>query len=146
MWEIPGGSVDLSDPTILHGLAREVFEETGLKLTRFVRGVGNGIEFTTGRRKRWMKLSFDIEVEGKIDGMASHIASHAGGAEKASQTANCSTENTRITLDPAEHQAYKWATEEDIYGWGTDNIVTPEQREMMLLAFKQRHEAHQSHV
>ena len=70
MWEIPGGSVDRSDPTILHGLAREVFEETGLKLTKFVRGVGNGIEFATGPRKRWMKLSFDIEVEGGIDGMS----------------------------------------------------------------------------
>lgn len=77
---------------------------------------------------------------------ASHIASHAGEAEIASQTADRFTESTKITLDPAEHQAYKWATEEDICGWGTDNIVTPEQREMMLLAFKQRHEAHASHI
>lgn len=40
-------------------------------------------------------------------------------------------------LDPTEHQAYKWATKEEVHGWGMDNIVTPEQRNMMLLAFEQ---------
>ena len=34
VWEVPGGSIDGSDPTLIHGLAREIFEETGLKLTR----------------------------------------------------------------------------------------------------------------
>ena len=61
-------SVDTNDPTILHGLAREVFEETGLKLTRFVRGVGEGIKFTTGQRTLWMKSTFEIEVQGGADG------------------------------------------------------------------------------
>lgn len=35
-WECPGGSIDSSDPTILHTLQRELFEETGLALTRVV--------------------------------------------------------------------------------------------------------------
>lgn len=65
---IMNSSVDTSDPTILHGLAREVFEETGLKLMRFIRGVGEGIEFTTGPRGRWMKLTFEIEIQGGADG------------------------------------------------------------------------------
>ena len=54
---------------------------------------------------------------------------------------DCLTEGTKITLDPAEHQAYKWAREEDIRGWGVDVIVTSEQRAMMFLAFRQRSEA-----
>ncbi|KAL8871202.1 MAG: hypothetical protein Q9198_007465 [Flavoplaca austrocitrina] len=71
LWEIPGGSVDKEDPTILHGLAREVFEETGLRLTRFVRLVGEAIKWTTtegdgtvnkSKEIKWMKLSFEIEV------------------------------------------------------------------------------------
>lgn len=65
---MPGGSVDATDPTILHGLAREVFEETGLRFTTFVCQVGKGIEFMTGPRRRWMKLSFEIEVQGGADG------------------------------------------------------------------------------
>ena len=64
-WEVPGGSSDAEDPTILHSLAREVFEETGLRLTKFVRQIGNVVEFQTGkseRRKYWAKLNFEIEV------------------------------------------------------------------------------------
>ena len=62
LWEIPGGSCEFSDPTILHSVAREVLEETGLHLTRLIRVIGDGIEFTTGRGKRWLKLAFEVEV------------------------------------------------------------------------------------
>lgn len=65
LWEVPGGSSEHSDPTILHSVAREVFEETGLHLTRLVRQIGRGVEFSVGRSggpERWLKLSFEIEV------------------------------------------------------------------------------------
>jgi 8-oxo-dGTP pyrophosphatase MutT (NUDIX family) len=52
LWEVPGGSPELSDPTILHSVAREAFEETGLRLTKFVRQIGDGVEFNTGPKKR----------------------------------------------------------------------------------------------
>lgn len=51
--------------------------------------------------------------------------------------ADCSTESTEVTLDPAEHQAYQWITKKEVIEWGVDNIVTPEQRDMILLAFEQ---------
>ena len=62
LWEIPGGSVEDSDPTIFHAVAREVFEETGLKLTRVVRAVGTGIQFMTGGTRKWNKLTFEIKI------------------------------------------------------------------------------------
>ncbi|KAI9720166.1 MAG: hypothetical protein M1812_002984 [Candelaria pacifica] len=68
-WEIPGGSCDTTDPTLFHSLAREVFEETGLHVTRIVREVGPGERFQTGNPhskqppKTWLKLSFEVEVE-----------------------------------------------------------------------------------
>ena len=65
LWEVPGGSSEHSDPTILHSVAREVFEETGLHLTRLVRQIGKGVEFSVGRSggpERWLKLSFEVEV------------------------------------------------------------------------------------
>lgn len=143
-WEVPGGSVDTSDPTILHGLAREVFEETGLKLTRFVRTVGQGIEFNTGPQKRWIKLNFEIEVQGGASGTFTIALSGLPGAFGTDEayalpeSADKILENTKIILDPTEHQAFKWATKEEVDGWGMDSIVTPEQRDMMLLAFEQR--------
>ena len=63
LWEVPGGSAEKTDPTILHSIAREVFEETGLKLTKVVGAVGDGCEFTTGGNGKWKKLTFEIEVE-----------------------------------------------------------------------------------
>lgn len=34
-WSTPGGVIDAADPTVLHGLAREVREETGLVVRRW---------------------------------------------------------------------------------------------------------------
>ena len=64
-WEIPGGSCEADDPTILHSTAREVFEETGLHLTRVIRKIGDGMSFTSGPEhnlKHWLKLTFEVEV------------------------------------------------------------------------------------
>lgn len=73
LWEIPGGSTETFDRSILHSVAREVFEETGLHLTRIVRQVGEGVEFQSAKqitdenglskpRKSYLKLTFEIEV------------------------------------------------------------------------------------
>ncbi len=41
-WEIPGGSVEAQDESVLHGMVRELWEETGLLVTRVVRSIGAG--------------------------------------------------------------------------------------------------------
>lgn len=153
LWEVPGGSCEVSDPTILHSLARETFEETGLRLTRFCRQVGSGEEFVTGygaREKRWCKLSFEIEVAeidgdnincGRFGGQGNVAAKpdvgHNGvdavdGVEKIEGVNEVS-----VTLDPAEHQAYAWVTEseirEDKYA-----IVSSEQKHLMREALTLR--------
>lgn len=35
-WEIPGGTVDTQDPSLLHGLTRELYEEAGLRATKVI--------------------------------------------------------------------------------------------------------------
>ncbi|KAI4183029.1 MAG: hypothetical protein L6R41_005639 [Letrouitia leprolyta] len=107
LWEIPGGSVDEDDPTILHSLAREVFEETGLRLTRVVRQAGDGIEWTEnkiGKERKWLKLTFEMEVA-EID---SSMATTDEG--KISEY----LESIPVELDPKEHQEYAWTTEKEI--------------------------------
>ncbi|KAL8932443.1 MAG: hypothetical protein Q9211_006309 [Gyalolechia sp. 1 TL-2023] len=107
LWEIPGGSVDQEDPTILHSLAREVFEETGLRLTRVVRQAGQGIEWTenkNGKECKWLKLTFEIEV---AEIGSSTIPVDEGNVEKY-------LESIPVELDPEEHQEYAWATEKEI--------------------------------
>ena len=48
-WEVPGGAVDLEDETILHGVAREAWEESGLKVTAIGPQVGTAEGKTEGR-------------------------------------------------------------------------------------------------
>ena len=152
-WEVPGGSCDVSDPTILHSLARETFEETGLHLTRFRRQIGGGEEFVTGygaRLKRWFKLSFEIEVAevdpsgsyGGAFGKHNHVAAEKGkgsdGVEVVDGVGAFDNMNgVSVTLDPAEHQAYAWVSEEDIKADVYD-ITTAKAKDLMLEAFALR--------
>ncbi|KFY95495.1 hypothetical protein V500_02751, partial [Pseudogymnoascus sp. VKM F-4518 (FW-2643)] len=43
-WETPGGSVDASDKTLLDAVVREVWEETGLRVKKFVQQVWDANE------------------------------------------------------------------------------------------------------
>ena len=82
-WELPGGAVDAEDVTILHGVARELWEEAGLVVEVFDQQIGDGHSFYLRDQRRCFKLEFLVEVE--------------------------STES--VTLDPNEHQRFVWASE-----------------------------------
>lgn len=93
LWEIPGGAVDPEDESILAGCAREVREETGLKVTHIRRRVTEGeggmenTVFTNSRgTKTFVKLTFVVDVE----------------------------EGADVVLDPIEHQAWVFATGEEV--------------------------------
>jgi 8-oxo-dGTP pyrophosphatase MutT (NUDIX family) len=114
-WEIPGGAVDAEDESLLHGVARELREETGL-LARFVGElVGCGDVFFTRRAFRICKYAFIVNVEAYD-----------------------------VRLDPNEHQAFVWLTEDDAKAkkCGDLNLVytTKAQEDAILAAFKVKRE------
>lgn len=107
MWEIPGGSVESADPSLLHSVVREVWEETGLLVKAFQNQVwdlkvgekvvgedgGEGVvvgkapgiaevEFLGGRGETWCKLNFVVVVGDVKEG--------------------------EVVLDPEEHQDWGW--------------------------------------
>ena len=120
-WEVPSGDAELTDPTILHSLARVTFEQTGFRLQKAVGQIGDGeaLKTSTGRGFR---LSFEVDVTelaivGELD---------------------CATlGHLEVTLDEDEHQEFVWATEEDIRD-EIYPIVTPEQTAVILQAFQLR--------
>lgn len=121
-WEIPGGGVDASDPSILHGLVREVWEETGLRSRSVERLVGGeeGSIFLTRRGLRVVKFEFEVVVEDGEDG--------EGGLQ--------------VMLDEREHQRFLWVGEEDVRakmvcGVGIE-FTTGRQEEVILEGFRLR--------
>ncbi|KAK4119625.1 hypothetical protein N657DRAFT_581245 [Parathielavia appendiculata] len=132
-WEIPGGAVDLEDETLLHGLARELWEEAGLRLKNVVRQVGEEHVFLTRRGLAVAKVTFEVEVE---------TPTAAESEEEALP---------EVVIDPNEHARFLWATEEEcrlgrvaIHGDTGENEVveitftTKAQREVIFLGFKLR--------
>lgn len=98
-----------------------MFEETGLHLTGLVCEIGLGVDFETPGGARWKKLSFEIEVM------------EMGGD---------GNDGLSVRLDPEEHQAFKWVTEEEVRD-GELKFVTEEQRVVMLQAFVLRNQTHE---
>ncbi|KAK4198053.1 putative nudix hydrolase [Triangularia verruculosa] len=121
-WEVPGGACDLEDETVLHGLARELWEESGLLMTRAVELVSKDV-FLTRRGKTVEKMTFEAEVQ-----------------------ASSTSERPVVMLDPQEHVRFLWATEEECrlgkVTLGEEevdiNFTTREQKRVILLGFKSR--------
>lgn len=125
-------------------------------MTRFCRQIGSGVEFVTGygaREKRWCKLSFEIEVA-ELEGNTMSCEKSGGHRKVAAEDGNehngvdrvdgaggvgksGGMNEVSVTLDPEEHQAYAWVTEEEIKE-GKYAIVTAEQKILMLEAFTSR--------
>ena len=105
VWEPPGGGVDFADRTILHGLIREVWEETGLRVKSIKQqiwadGTGqSGEQNFRGRRGEfWAKLNYVVEC---------FTVKELGEKEE---------ENVdyRVVLDEEEHQDWGWFTREEM--------------------------------
>ncbi|KAI9752791.1 MAG: hypothetical protein M1835_001065 [Candelina submexicana] len=132
-WEIPGGSCDSTDPTLFQSLAREVFEETGLHVTRIVRKIGPNIRFQTGnpRAKRplksWVKLSFEVEVEEVM--RADNIVV---------------LDSIPVVLDPKEHQSHMWVSLMNVLsarkGMRNIALTSKENTDVMIEGFRLRGE------
>ena len=146
-WEVPGGSAEFTDPTILHSVAREVFEETGLHLTRVVRTIGDGVRFESAKGiDRWLKLSFEIEVAELIIYHAAPSASiddndlHPERETERLATAESAIPFISICLDPIEHQDFRWITEEEVRSnEGHESglqFISAEQKSVILEAFR----------
>ncbi len=135
-WEVPGGACDLEDETMLHGLARELWEEAGLRMTNVVRQVGKEQAFLTRRGFGVTKVTCEVEVE--------KPGTTVGGSGEV---------HPEVVLDPNEHARSVWATEEECLGEkvevqgeaGESEVIeikftTPDQKKAVLLGFKLRRE------
>lgn len=89
-YEIPGGSCDNDDASLLHSAARELWEETGLTAVQVGPVLGEPFRFVTRSGKHIGYFVFFVEAEKD----------------------ECGT--LEVRLDPKEHQKYVWASESDV--------------------------------
>ncbi|OJJ97795.1 hypothetical protein ASPACDRAFT_1889729 [Aspergillus aculeatus ATCC 16872] len=116
-WEAPGGSCDATDASILAGAAREVYEETGLRVSRFRALVGVDaweVVRADGVRKV-VKFTFLVDVDDtppteRLGGDRVQRGELDGGVEGDGGGGGLGG----IRLEPAEHDAFVWATEEEV--------------------------------
>ncbi|KAI1206587.1 NUDIX hydrolase domain-like protein [Annulohypoxylon truncatum] len=113
LWEIPGGACDYEDESLLHGVARELWEESGLRANFIGPLIGEGRVFFVRGSRTMCKYSFMTEVDGY-----------------------------EVTLDPNEHQAFLWVTEEEARSGRCGDVkfkyTTKDQRQAVLEAFQFR--------
>ncbi|KAI1465087.1 NUDIX hydrolase domain-like protein [Daldinia caldariorum] len=113
LWEVPGGACDYEDESLLHAVARELWEESGLRAKSIVTLVGKGLPIPYRGNRCMCKYSFLTEVE-QYD----------------------------IKLDPNEHQAFLWVTEEEAKAGRCGDVefryTTKDQRLSVCEAFKLR--------
>ncbi|KAL4746518.1 hypothetical protein BDW72DRAFT_207266 [Aspergillus terricola var. indicus] len=122
-WEGPGGSCDPEDESILDGVAREVFEESGLHVSRFVELVAK-TEWVKQRPdlvELAAKFTFIVEVhEAKAVTSASKGTGQDAGlpADKVNDGTVSQSLGRRweemVKLDPAEHRDFEWVTEKEV--------------------------------
>lgn len=119
-WETPGGACDDEDESILHGVARELVEETGLAAVRIGPVVGRGYSFLTRGGRLVRKLNFVVECDNE-SGMEGWVR-----------------------LDPREHQGFVWATEEEVVAKRVGDLelrfTTGEQEDVVLEGFRVKRE------
>ncbi|KAL4928643.1 FAD binding domain-containing protein [Aspergillus undulatus] len=124
-WEGPGGSCDPEDETLLDGVAREILEESGLHVSRFVELAGKDewVRQRPGQIIVAAKFTFIVEVheaKAAVPGLGVQEEEKEDGlpAAKLDDGTVVPALERRwedlVKLDPAEHRAFEWVTEEEV--------------------------------
>ncbi|KAK7977286.1 hypothetical protein PG988_004776 [Apiospora saccharicola] len=139
-WEIPGGSCDPQDTSILDAAARELVEEAGLRVRRFVAVVDQQRHEWVDRGEVWRKLTFIVEAEAEADGVDEFSGEERDERDEEVKESNGRWSTPlRVQLDPEEHEDFVWASREDLLAGGIDERtftwIQDEQRQVILRAF-----------
>jgi phenol 2-monooxygenase len=127
-WEGPGGSCEDEDETFLYGVAREVFEESGLRVSRFVELVATDewVKVKPDEVIRAKKYTFLVEIEEGIPAVSASVTGNGdegkeGDGVPADKLPDGSVDSRLakrwedlVVLDPEEHRDFEWATEEEV--------------------------------
>lgn len=136
-WSLPSGQPKPSDPTMLHTLARIVFEQTGLRLTSVVTMSGTVVEpatLETGNAQR-MRMLFMIEVA-ELGPML--LDNPPFGTDFGFGIQELDFNSVPIALNLSQHRRHVWSREEDLRDFINSGLYPIEEKvqyRMILEAF-----------
>ena len=123
-WEVPGGAVDDTDATILHGAARELFEESGLRAAH----IGPLVRRASADQQHHEDGQVFLTRTGNLVAKFHFLVDVPQGCEGA------------VKCDPEEHSEWAWATEAEVEAAvvaGREvQFTTADQREAVLDGFR----------
>lgn len=130
-WEVPGGGCDDDDPSVLAACARELWEETGLTAT----GAGPLVpcpRYNDGRDEAG--TDHGAEVDGRVGELGGQSFRSRSGklvckfqfVMQVDMGREEEGGKVRVKLDPNEHFAYAWVTEDEVRRKEVDIDSTPE--------------------
>lgn len=143
-WEIPGGGCDVEDSSILHSLAREVKEESGMNISRVVDWVdGSEYDPASGGIKtigsEWDSMYLNDKV---TKGHGDFFTTSTKKLKIVKLTFWVEVEELEgdgdglVKLDPEEHSAFAWVTAEDIVTGKNYELTTMAQMRVILRGFE----------
>ncbi|KAK2045207.1 hypothetical protein LZ31DRAFT_260040 [Colletotrichum somersetense] len=140
-WELPGGGADATDRDALAAAARELWEETGLRAARFAalvgcyqwEGAGPGLAASAVPGDQGWGLAGGgvgiVEASSSSSSEASTAATATAGRDAwrkytyLVEVEGLAVENVVVVVDPEEHEAFVWATEEEVRAGRCGDVV-----------------------
>jgi 8-oxo-dGTP pyrophosphatase MutT (NUDIX family) len=142
-WEIPGGSIDETDSTVVAGAVRELWEETGLRARHVPCAVGMLLQ--DGRA-----AEVAAKDDTRLDDDGLTVTFVETGRVWGKSTVMVEVESTEVvTVRPDEHSEWAWVTEEEVHRGQMDggdggrrelNLVSEGVKWTLLDAFRMRKE------
>lgn len=108
-WEVPGGSVDADDTSLLSAAARELWEESSLRASHVVCAVGLG-----ERQPLPVNTPLEESEEMEIGGGETVCVFREGQTTWAKTTFLMDVEDGEVGIREDEHVEWAWVSEEEV--------------------------------
>ena len=121
-WQVPSGKPTLADTSMLHALARIVYEQTGLHIRRvaIMLGAEEGSRDWLAGNVPWLRMFFMVEVAELAPPGLQTPENRASDVDQPFEAGHSSSlqrsvpDAVDVRVNPDKHRSHVWVNEEDL--------------------------------